>query len=59
MSGPINHSNKSTGTRQDGRKASWLGSLVRMLSRMGGALGLVLVGLSLASAKPEGALTES
>ena len=45
--------------RPDSRKPEWLGSLLRMLSRMGGALGLVLVGLALATARPEGSITES
>lgn len=51
--------NSKAVVRDDGRKPSWLGSRLRMLSRMGGGLGLVLVGLALATARPEGSLGES
>ena len=56
MSGMANPNNPSA---TDSRKPTWLGSRLRMLSRMGGALGLVLVGLAFATARPEGTLAES
>ena len=56
MSGMSNSTNMAA---TDSRKPTWLGSRLRMLSRMGGALGLVLVGLAFATARPEGTLAES